>query len=318
MKLVLLDTAALASNDLSLDVFQQFGEVDCYDRTPPELVAERIGTAEIAFTNKSLISNQVLDACPNLTYIGVFATGYNVIEDIHYAAQKGITICNVPEYSTAAVAQNAFAHILSFYNKIDEHSQSVHQGDWQNCKDFSYYFPTFELLGKTLGIIGCGSIGRQMAAIATAFGMKVLAYTRTPKPELEQQGIHFVNLDNLLQQSDIVSIHCPLTEQTEHLINRERLSKMKPTALLINTARGPIVEEQALADALNSGKIAGAGIDVVSQEPILATNPLLTAKNCHITPHIAWAGYETRSRLLQIAVDNLTAFLNSSPQNQIN
>lgn len=318
MKLVLLDTKAVASDDISMDCFKKYGEVDIYDRTPDNLVAERIGDAEIAFTNKTWISNQVINSCKNLRYIGIFATGYNVIEDISYAAEKGIVICNIPDYSTQAVAQHVFAHILEFYNKIAEHNRAVHNGQWETCPDFSFYYPTFELMGKTIGIIGFGNIGRQVAKVAQAFHMNVLVHSRTKKPELENDQLHFTDLNNLLEKSDIVTVHCPLTPQTEQLLNAERIGRMKSSALLINTARGPIIDEQALADALNQGKIAGAGVDVVSKEPILPSNPLLKAKNCQITPHIAWAGFETRERLMKIALDNLEAYLAGSPKNKIN
>ncbi len=313
MKIVILDGYALNPGDLSFEPLKAFGHVTCYDRTPPHLTAERIGDAEIVFTNKTLLDRDVLEACPQLRYIGLFSTGYNVI-DLKTAARQGITVTNIPAYSTDAVAQHVFALILAITNRVAEHHARVQAGEWINAKDFCFYEPLTELSGKVLGIIGYGNIGKQVAKIATAFGMTVLVHTRTPN-RAEDGGVQFVSLDTLLKESDILSLHCPLFAETKGLINQETLALMKPTALLINTARGPIVCQTALADALNKGQIAGAALDVVDIEPMTVDNPLVHAKNCIITPHIAWAAAETRNRLLQQAIANLEAYLNGAPIN---
>ncbi|MDF2566843.1 MAG: D-isomer specific 2-hydroxyacid dehydrogenase NAD-binding [Oscillospiraceae bacterium] len=316
MKIVVLDGFAFAKN-IDLSGLKSVGEVTFYERTPPEQVVERIGDAQIIFTNKVVISQAVIDGCPNLKYIGVFATGYNTI-DTSYCKQKGIVVTNIPNYSTDAVAQHVFALILHFYSRVAESDTAVKGGAWQNCPDFCYLnTPIAELRDKTLGIIGFGNIGERVSKIALAFNMNVVVYSRTPKPEYENENLSFVSLDELLTASDIVTIHCPLVAETRKLINEQNIDKMKNNAIIINTARGPIVDEQALVQALNEGRIAGAGADVVSKEPILESNPLLSAKNCVITPHVAWAPLQTRQRLMKIAVENLVSFLDGNPINVV-
>ena len=318
MKIVILDGFAFQEPGLTFDGLRSMGEVTFYPRTPKEEIVSRIGDAQVVFTNKCIIDQAVIDACPSIRYIGVFATGYNTV-DVSYAAKKGIPVCNVPDYSTDAVAQHVFALILHFYNRVSSHDRSVHEGDWCRCPDFFYSVaPLLELKDKTLGIIGFGHIGKKVAQIGKAFSMKVLVNTRTPAPEYEDDALRFVPLTKLYRESDIISLHCPLTEKTESLLNREAFSQMKSGALLINAARGPIVDEAALAQALNSGKLMGAGVDVVSKEPMQPDNPLLSAKNCVITPHIAWAPLQTRQRLIGIAAENLRQFLNGTPVNRVN
>lgn len=316
MKLVVLDSYAAVSNDLTLDGLNQFCDsLSVYDRTPPELTVERIGDAEMVIVNKTVLSKEVLSKCPNVKYIGLFATGYNII-DIDYARERGIVVSNAPAYSTAGVAQLTFALILQFYNMVDKHDRMVHEGQWQNCIDFCFYDRGIsELQGKTIGIIGFGAIGKKVAQLANAFDMNVLVHSRTVYTEYT--NVSFVSLDTLLQNSDIVSLHCPLFKETEKMINKQALDKIKSSSIIINTSRGGMVDEQALADALNSGKIKGAGIDVVSVEPILSGNPILTAKNCVITPHIAWAGKETRERLIGIVCENVKSFLDGKPKNNV-
>lgn len=318
MKLVVLDCYAAVSTDLSLDCLKEFSDnITLYDRTKPEDTIARIGDAEMVIVNKTVLSKDVLQQCPNLKYIGLFATGYNII-DVDYAKKRGIVVANVPGYSTSGVAQLTFAMITHFYNLVDQHNHEVHQGKWQICEDFCCYDKSImELAGKTIGLIGFGNIARQVARIAQAYDMNVLVFSRTKYGECESDSLKFVSFDELLENSDIVSIHCPLFPETERLINATSLSKMKQSALLINTARGGVIDEQALTDALNSGKIAGAGIDVVSVEPIQATNPLLGAKNCILTPHIAWAGRETRQRLIERVADNIRAFQSGTPTNNV-
>lgn len=317
IKIVILDSHTLAGNDLPLTDFNQFGEVANYNRTDPDQVVQRIGDAEIVLSNKTRITNEMIDACPNLQYIGILATGYNIL-DTAYAAQKGIVVTNIPSYSSRAVAQLTFAYLLQFANKVTAHDVAVKRGDWERCDDFCFYYPTFELWNKTIGLIGFGSIAQEVAKLAQAFGMEVLVYARHPKPKLETDRLTFTSLEDLLRRSDAVSIHVPLNDETQGMINLDRLSLMKQSALLINTARGPVVVEKDLAAALNAGLIAGAAVDVVSKEPIRPDNPLLKAKNCIITPHIAWASFETRKRLLGIAVDNIKAFLSGAPVNRVN
>lgn len=309
MKIVVLDSHAVLSGDMNLDRLKEFGEVINYDRTPADLTAARIGDAEMAITNKTVVDRAVMDACPNLKYIGLFATGYNVV-DVVAAKEKGIAVCNAPAYSTAGVAQLAIALMLHFYSMADEHNRRVHLGEWQQSADFSFYNRQIcELGGKTLGLIGFGNIARQVARIALAFDMEVIVYNRTVYPELEQEHLHFVSLEELYRRSDVISIHCPLFDETRGMINKAAIDQMKTNAIIINTARGPIINEHDLAEALNSGRIQGAGVDVVSVEPILADNPLLQAKNCVITPHIGWAGRESRERLLDIVYDNVKGFV---------
>ncbi len=316
MKIVILDGYTLNPGDLSFELFKELGSVSYYDRTPTQLTAERIGDAEIVFTNKTLIDRNILEACPNVRYIGLFSTGYNVV-DLKYAAERGVVVTNIPTYSTNAVAQHVFALILAFTNKVAEHNARVQEGEWISSKDFCFYDKLAELNGKTMGIIGYGRIGQQVARIANAFDMSVLIHSRTERPIPAGADARFVDLDTLLAESDIVSLHCPLFEETRGLIDAEALEKMKRTALLINTARGPIVHQADLAEALNKGVIAGAGLDVIDVEPMTVDNPLLQAKNCIITPHIAWAALETRKRLLETVISNLKAFLDGAPINVV-
>ncbi len=317
MKIVVLDSHAVLSGDMTLDRLKEFGTVVNYDRTPPELTASRIGDAEMILTNKTVIDRAVMEACPNLKYIGLFATGYNVI-DVEAAKEKGIVVCNAPAYSTAGVAQLTFAFMLHFYSMAAAHNDRVHAGEWEKSADFCFYDRQIcELSGKTLGLIGYGSIGRQVARIALAFDMQVIVYSRTVYPECENERLHFVALEELYQRSDIISIHCPLFDETRGMIDRRAIDQMKKNVIIINTARGPILNEQDVADALNADRIAGAGVDVVSVEPILSNNPLLSAKNCVITPHIAWAGRESRQRLLEIVYQNIKGFLEGNIVNQV-
>ncbi len=312
MKITVLDGYTENPGDLSWDWLEALGETSIYDCTPDGLIAERSAGCEIIITNKTPLRRETLEKLPELRYIGLLSTGYNVV-DWEYCKEKGIPVCNIPTYSTSAVAQLTFALILEHTNHVALHSDSVMSGEWSNCKYFCYQkSPLAELDGKTLGIIGFGKIGKAVAVIARAFGMKVLAHTNHPAPF---DGVEFVTTDVLLAESDFVTLHCPLTPQTEGMVNAEFISKMKSSAVLINTSRGQVIDEQALADALNSGRLAGAGLDVLSAEPPKADNPLLGARNCLITPHIAWAGYETRARLMDICRHNVEAYLSGSPIN---
>lgn len=317
MKIVVLDGAALNPGDLSWDVLSQFGEVTVYPRSDSEAeVISRIGDCEIVLTNKTPITKEILDACPSIKYIGVLATGYNVI-DCQAAREKQIPVTNVPSYGTNAVAQFTFALMLEVCHQIGTHNAAVHSGQWEHSPVFSFWVtPQSELAGKTLGIIGLGRIGKAVARIANAFGMKVLAVSRS-RVECGELA-EYVSLDTLLAESDIVSLHCPLFPETEKLVCGETLAKMKDGAVLINTSRGGLIDEFAVADALRSGKLRAAAVDVVSQEPILGTNPLLSAPNCIITPHMAWAPVESRQRLMDCVVDNIRCFLNGEPQNTVN
>lgn len=312
MKITVLDGYTENPGDLSWDWLEALGETSIYDCTPDGLIAERSAGCEIIITNKTPLRRETLEKLPELRYIGLLSTGYNVV-DWEYCKEKGIPVCNIPTYSTSAVAQLTFALILEHTNHVALHSDSVMSGEWSNCKYFCYQkSPLAELDGKTLGIIGFGKIGKAVAVIARAFGMKVLAHTNHPAPF---DDVEFVTTDELLAESDFVTLHCPLTPQTEGMVNAEFISKMKSSAVLINTSRGQVIDEQALADALNSGRLAGAGLDVLSAEPPKADNPLLGARNCLITPHIAWAGYETRARLMDICRHNVEAYLSGSPIN---
>ncbi len=312
MKITVLDGYTENPGDLSWGWLEALGETSIYDCTPDGLIAERSAGCEIIITNKTPLRRETLEKLPELRYIGLLSTGYNVV-DWEYCKEKGIPVCNIPTYSTSAVAQLTFALILEHTNHVALHSDSVMSGEWSNCKYFCYQkSPLAELDGKTLGIIGFGKIGKAVAVIARAFGMKVLAHTNHPAPF---DDVEFVTTDELLAESDFVTLHCPLTPQTEGMVNAEFISKMKSSAVLINTSRGQVIDEQALADALNSGRLAGAGLDVLSAEPPKADNPLLGARNCLITPHIAWAGYETRARLMDICRRNVKAYLSGSPTN---
>ncbi len=314
MKITVLDGFTTNPGDLSWDWLKGCGECTIFDRTPSELIAERTKDCEIIITNKTPLRKELLKTLPKLKYVGLLSTGYNIV-DWEYCKEKGIPVCNIPSYSTAAVAQLVFALILEHTNAVAIHSSSVHSGEWAACKDFCYWkAPLTELCGKTLGIIGFGKIGKAVARIALAFGMKVIASTNHPAPF---DGIEFTEKNELLSKSDFVSLHCPLTPATEGMVNADFLSKMKPSAILINTSRGQVIDENALADALKNGIIAGAGLDVMNTEPSEKSNPLFSLSNVYITPHIAWAGFETRERLMEICRENVLAFLNGNPQNLV-
>lgn len=317
MKIVILDGYAANPRDLSWDKFEALGELNVYDRTPAHLIAERIGDAEIVYTNKTPLTAETLVACPNIQFIGVLATGYNVV-DIAAAKARGIVVTNIPGYSTAAAAQFAIALLLEICSHVGHHSDAVHAGRWEKSADFTFWdFPLIELCGKTIGIIGFGRIGQAVGRIAAAFGMKVLAYSRSQNAQCDAP-FRYVSLEELLSNSDVISLHCPLTDKTQSMINRERIAKMKSGVILINNGRGGLIDETALAEALNTGKVYAAAVDVVSTEPIAQDNPLLKAKNCIITPHISWAAKETRERLFDIAADNLKQFLAGTPVNTVN
>ena len=317
MKIVNLDGFALNPGDLSWDGIRKFGDLTVYDRTPDELIVERIGDAQIILLNKTPITAATLDACPSVKLICVLATGYNVV-DCDAAKARGIPVCNVPAYGTAAVAQFTFALLLELCHAVGHHSSAVHSGRWCESKDFCFWdTPQMELAGKTMGIIGFGKIGRAVGSIAKAFGMKVLAYNRSRCAEGEAIG-QYVDLDTLLANSDVVSLHCPLTPQTQNLINANTVAKMKDGAILLNTARGPAIDEQAVADALRSGKLRGAAVDVISAEPMDVRNPLLGVPNCIITPHMAWAPVESRQRIMECTAGSIQAFLDGSPINTVN
>lgn len=315
MRIVILDGDTVSHNDMDWSFFNSLGDVSFYGFTSKDEVVDKISDAEIVFCNKSLITEEVLEKCKNVKYIGLFATGYNNV-DLESAKRHNVTVCNVPSYSTNAVAQHIFALILGFYNHIYEYGKSVADGNWIHSKLFSYFdIPIFELAGQTIGIVGFGSIGRKVAEIAKAFSMNVLVFTRTI-PE-NTDGIEFVEFDELLKRSDIVTLHCPLTKETKGLINSKKLALMKKSAILINTSRGPVINEQDLKDALNNEVIAGAGLDVVEVEPMIEANPLCNAKNCVITPHIAWAPLQTRKRLVKIVYENYKAWIDGNPQNAV-
>lgn len=308
MKIIVLDGYTLNPGDLSWNQLKCLGEVTIYDRTSPEDIVKRIGDAPAILTNKVVIDRNVMNACPSLKYIGVLATGYNVV-DITAAHELGITVTNIPAYSTASVAQMVFAHILNITNGIAQYAHEAKAGKWSACPDFCYWnSPIIELAGKTMGIVGLGNIGKSVANIALSFGMKVMAVTSKPQSQLPE-GITACQLNEVLAQADVISLHCPLTDGTKGMINVDTLSLMKKTAILINTGRGPLVNENDLAEALNEDKIAAFGADVLSVEPAQADNPLLKAKNCYLTPHIAWATVEARTRLMAIAIENLRQFI---------
>ena len=316
MKIVILDAYAANPGDLSWDEFAALGELTVYDRTAQEYAAARIGDAEVVFINKVRLTDDIFAACPNLKLVSILATGYNIV-DLAAAKRRGITVCNVPGYSTRAVVQMTFALLLEICQQVGLHSGAVHTGRWQTCPDFCFWDrPLIELDGKTIGIVGYGAIGSAVGTVAQALGMKLLVTARHEKPVPE--GARFVSLPELLAQSDVVSLHCPQTAEKARMIDAGALAQMKDGAILINTARGGLLDEQAVADALRSGKLLAAGMDVVSAEPIRADNPLLTAPNCFLTPHIAWAPLETRRRLQAISAENLRAFLAGKPQNVVN
>lgn len=316
MKIVLTDCATITSNnDLDLSVLEQFGEVVYYPETPSDLTAERIRDADIVILNKTVIGEAEMKDAKNLKLIALFATGYNNI-DVKYARSKNIAVCNAGSYSTNAVAQHVFAYILKNASSVSEYDADIKNGDWIRSRLFSFFSrPTFELAGKTIGIFGFGAIGAQVARIALAFDMKVIATTRTPK---KYDGVEFVSFDELLCRSDYLTVHCPLTPDTSRIFDADAFSKMKDCAYFINTARGGVIDEIALCEALELGKLSGAAIDVLTTEPMSADCPLLRAKNITLTPHIAWAPIETRKRLLGIVTDNIQSFIDGTPKNVVN
>lgn len=316
MKIVVLDGYTANPGDLSWEELNALGACTIYDRTAPNEVLERAAEAEVLLTNKVLINTAHLAALPCLKYIGVLATGYNVV-DVAAAHERGIVVTNIPAYSTPSVGQMVFSHILNIAQQVQHHSDEVHRGRWTNSADFCFRdTPLIELLGKKIGLIGLGQTGYNTARIAIGFGMKVWAYTSKSRLQLPPE-IKKVELDQLFHECDIISLHCPLTEETRELVNARRLALMKPSAMLINTGRGPLVDEQALADALNSGQIYAAGVDVLSTEPPRADNPLLGAKNCYITPHIAWASTAARERLIKMAAENVKGYRDGKLMNVV-
>ncbi|GGW22308.1 D-2-hydroxyacid dehydrogenase [Arenibacter certesii] len=320
MKIVVLDGYTLNPGDLSWEGLEALGSLTVYDRTPydSEKIVEAIGDATIVFTNKTPLPKEVLDKVPAVKYIGVLATGFNIV-DIEAAKSLGMIVTNVPTYGTAGVAQMTMALLLEMCHHVGEHNRAVKEGQWANSKDFCFWnYPLVALEGKTMGIIGYGSIGRATAKLAEAFGMKILTAGSRKRPEFETENIKQIEMDELLRESDVISLHCPLMPETEGMINTANISKMKDGVMLINTSRGPLIVEEDLKTALDSGKIAFAAVDVASHEPINADSPLLQAENCIITPHIAWAPLDSRINLMNTAVENLEAFLKDSPQNVVN
>lgn len=318
MKIIILDGHTLNPGDISWNEIKQLGQLTVYDRTPEELIIERIGDAEIVLTNKTPLSAKTLERCPSVKFIGVLATGYNVV-DVQAARQRNIIVSNVPSYSTMSVAQLSTALLLELCHHVGEHNSDVRSGGWANSIDFCYWHsPLIELMGKKLGLIGYGQIGSAFAKVALALGMEILVYTPSQKKSIEQPHVRVVSLDELLAESDVISLHCPLTEKNTGMVNRSNIAKMKNGVMLINTSRGGLIVEQDLADALNSGKVAGAGLDVLSVEPPSKDNPLLSARNCIITPHIAWAPKEARLRLMDITIENIKHYLAGKPQNVVN
>jgi glycerate dehydrogenase len=316
MKIVVLDGYALNPGDLSWKGLRALGELKVHDRTPPEQVVQRAAKAQAVLTNKAIVSRSAIEQLPDLKYIGVLATGYNIV-NVEAARERGIAVTNVPTYGTASVAQATFAHLLNLTHHTGEHALKVREGGWTASEDFCYWdFPLVELAGLVLGVVGLGRIGQAVARIGLAMEMEVVAYDAAKvKPP---DGVRMVDLDTLFGTADAVTLHCPLTAENEKLVNADRLGLMKPTAFLINTARGPLVDEQALADALNGEQIAGAGLDVLSVEPPPSNHPLLSARNCYVTPHQAWATKTARQRLLDTVIGNLRAFLDGKPQNVVN
>ncbi len=320
MKIVVLDGYTLNPGDLSWTSLEQFGNCEFHDRVDhsPESVIAAIGDAEVIFTNKTPLTKAVLEKVPTVKYIGVLATGYNVV-DVAAASALGMTVTNVPTYGTMAVAQYTIAMLLEMCHHVGDHSESVHAGKWASCPDFCFWnHPLVELSGKTLGVIGFGKIGQATARIAEALGMNILVAGSRVNPAFESETCKYVSLDELFSQSDVISLHCPLFETTQGIINKTSIAQMKDGVMIINTSRGPLIVEQDLADALNSGKVAYAAVDVVSKEPILSENPLLKAANCIITPHIAWAPTASRARLMNTAVENLESFLKGTIINSVN
>lgn len=318
MKIVVLDGYTLNPGDLSWDELRKMGQVEIYDRTPADMTVTRAREADIVFTNKTLLGREILEQLPALRFIGVLATGYNTV-DTQAAKELGIAVANVPGYGTDSVAQHTFALLLALCHHVQQHSDTAKQGKWAQSIDFCYWdYPLVELSGKTMGIIGFGDIGKRVADIASAFGMRILAHSRTQTDQSNRKNFRWATPHQLLEESDVVSLHCPLFPETQGLIQKEGLQRMKTTAFLLNTSRGPLLVEEDVAEALNNGWIAGAAMDVLSTEPPRPDNPLLTAKNCLITPHIAWASRDARSRLMAIAIRNAQNFLDGKPTNIVN
>jgi glycerate dehydrogenase len=316
MKIAVLDWYTVSvSGDITTEELEKFGEVKVISLTKPEETAANIGDADIVLCNKVLITKEVMDSCPNLKYVGLFATGYNNV-DVEYAAEKGITVCNAGQYSTNAVAQQVFAYILDRYSRVRDYDNAVKAGEWERSPAFSYFpIPTAELAGRTLAIVGYGSIGRRVAELGKAFGMNIIVSTRTKPADCPYE---VTDLMTAAKKADIITFHCPLTPQTKGMVNKELLSVMKPEAVLINTSRGPVVNEADLAEALNNGTIAAAYLDVLEKEPMSPDTPIKQAKNCTITPHTAWAAFETRKRLVDIVCSNINAWMNGKPENKVN
>lgn len=318
MKIVVLDGYTLNPGDLSWERLEELGELVVYDRTPSEKIIERIGDAEIVFTNKTPLTKETFAKVPNVKFVGVLATGYNVV-NVKAAKEKGIPVTNIPTYGTSAVAQMTFALLLEMCHHVWNHSEEVKKGTWTASPDFCFWnYPLIELAGKTFGIIGAGRIGQTVAKIAQAFGMRVVAFDKHKNKELESETFRYVELDELLKSADVISLHCPLFDDTKGIINKYNIAKMKDGVMIINTSRGPLIVEEDLSEALNNGKITGAALDVLSSEPAKMDNPLMNAKNCIITPHISWAPKESRDRLMNIAVDNLEKFIGGKPINVVN
>ncbi|MDY4835764.1 MAG: D-2-hydroxyacid dehydrogenase [Frisingicoccus sp.] len=316
-KIVVLDGYTLNPGDLSWNELEKTGEVRVYDRTCKEDVIERIGDSDIVLTNKTLITREIIESCPDIRYIGCLSTGYNVV-DLKAARERGIVVTNIPAYGTEAVAQFTMALLLEITSRVGMHSDAVKNGQWSSCPDFCFWnAPMYELNGKTMGIVGFGAIGQSVARKAEAFGMEVLAYRRTPDASLETEHCHMASMEEIYEKSDIISLHCPLTEDNYQMINKDTIGKMKDGVILLNTGRGGLLCEADVREALDSGKIRAAGVDVASTEPIRKDNPLLQAKNIWITPHIAWAPRETRQRLMEQMNRNLNAFLKGEPVNQV-
>lgn len=318
MKIVVLDGFTLNPGDLTWKRLEKIGDLTVYDRTPADLIIERIGDAEIVYTNKTPLTRDTLSKVPRVKFIGVLATGYNVV-DTAAAKEFGMAVTNIPTYGTTAVAQFTFALLLEMCHHVGEHSMSVRIGEWSKCKDFCFWnYPLIELADKTMGLIGYGRIGQAVAKIANALGMKVLVNDRNDCSQYLTGDVKQVDLDTLFAQSDVISLHCPLFDSTKGIINKANINKMKDGVMIVNTSRGPLINEEDLVEALESGKVAGAAVDVLSSEPPAESNILVGARNCIVTPHIAWAPKEARDRLLNIAVDNLEAFIKGSPVNVVN
>ncbi len=317
MKIVVLDGYTLNPGDLSWEGLEALGEAEIHDYSAPDEIVSRAQGAQLIMPNKAVISKEVIDQLVDLKYIGVQATGYNII-DTEAAAERGIVVTNIPTYGTPSVAQMVFAHVLNLTQRVAHHDGTVKEGRWTSNRDFCYWdFPLLELMDLTMGIVGYGRIGQRTGEIASAFGMKLLVHDDYIKPA-DHPNAEFASVEEVFKRSDIISLHCPLTPETEKLANAERLALMKKTAFLVNTSRGPLVDDQALADALNAGTLAGAGLDVLTTEPPSMDNPLMKANNCYITPHIAWATRSARSRLLNTLVENAKAFIDGKPQNVVN